>query len=66
MKYNANATSCETFTYGEVEDYKVLLSRGARTELGLTNKSLTVFPNPANKMVNVRLEKLLQNQRRLS
>ena len=56
MKYNANATSCETFTYGEVEDYEVLLSTGARTQLGFTNNSLTVFPNPANELVNVRLE----------
>ena len=25
MKYNANATSCETFSYGEVEDYTVVI-----------------------------------------
>ncbi len=28
MKYNGVPTSCETFTYGEVEDYTVLISAG--------------------------------------
>ena len=34
MKYNATATSCETFSYGEVEDYTVNITAGGGTTCG--------------------------------
>ena len=57
MKWNsAQASSCETFSYGEVEDYNVVISGGTNREIGpdaesleeTANVELTLFPNPAN------------------
>ncbi len=39
MKYNAIPTSCETFSYGEVEDYTVNITTGTST---CTNVTLTL------------------------
>jgi len=66
MKYNAAPTACETFTYGEVEDYLVNIGNTAfgamaiansnSQKLGFeTNNTYTLYPNPANELVNVRL-----------
>lgn len=49
MKYNASPTSCETFTYGEVEDYTVIISAsGAKDETIriVDSAELSVYPNP--------------------
>lgn len=50
MKYNANPSSCETFTYGEVEDYTVIISSTARGDiLGHIESTVTefsIYPNP--------------------
>ncbi|MEZ4801639.1 MAG: GEVED domain-containing protein [Gelidibacter sp.] len=48
MKYNASPTACETFTYGEVEDYTVVISSSARGEevVVINNPEFTVYPNP--------------------
>lgn len=52
MKYNGNATSCETFTYGEVEDYTVNISAGnsGRTDApgAVAGVDFDVYPNPVN------------------
>jgi subtilisin family serine protease len=45
MKYNGASTSCETFTYGEVEDYKVNITTGVvtppATPVGLSASNIT-------------------------
>lgn len=50
MKYNASPTACESFSYGEVEDYTVIISSNARIDvedLLLKNTpEFTIYPNP--------------------
>ena len=47
MKYNAASTTCETFAYGEVEDYCVVIEEGntpppvCNTPTGLSASSIT-------------------------
>jgi len=66
MKYNANPTACETFSYGEVEDYTLNIAGATRESAGLENLSVEtvqsempesfsveVFPNPAREFVNL-------------
>lgn len=59
MKYNANPTPCETFSYGEVEDYTVIISNGAGQGIaGDTDFSIaqmSIFPNPAKNSLNISL-----------
>lgn len=60
MKNGGFATSCESFNYGEVEDYSVLISNavslpgvGKNFDKGL---SVNVFPIPASDLVNISYE----------
>ncbi|RAR50477.1 reprolysin-like metallopeptidase [Flavobacterium lacus] len=50
MKYNASPTSCEIFSFGEVEDYTVNIvssGREGEVEVELVSKaSFTLYPNP--------------------
>jgi len=63
MKYNAAQTACETFSYGEVEDYTVNVTGNTfvRTETigeDLADEdptSLMVYPNPASNYINVKI-----------
>ena len=49
MKYNGVPTSCETFTYGQVEDYTVNITSVAREfESSSESLSISVYPNPVN------------------
>ncbi|MFT7114391.1 MAG: hypothetical protein ACI8P7_001177, partial [Candidatus Azotimanducaceae bacterium] len=52
MKYNGASTSCETFGYGEVEDYTLSISNSAKTT---STPSLTarLYPNPVNDKMNI-------------
>ena len=63
MKYNAAQTSCETFSYGEVEDYTVNIvnalmatnnSSVKATSLGFDHEEqVVVYPNPASSTIRV-------------
>lgn len=64
MKYNSAASPCETFTYGEVEDYAVNLTSTGTTffsttsfaeEIGNEEPSFVLYPNPASDMVNINI-----------
>jgi len=70
MKYNSAQTACETFSYGEVEDYTVNISNVAfafnntsiafvpSDNLGYeTEPDLKVYPNPTKAFVQVKLNK---------
>ncbi|QBZ96946.1 reprolysin-like metallopeptidase [Flavobacterium sangjuense] len=47
MKYNAVPTACETFTYGQVEDYTVNITSAARIdETSSARISFNLYPNP--------------------
>ena len=55
MKYNAIPTSCEAFTYGQVEDYTVnitALAKGIQITEN-TNINVTLFPNPTSSILNI-------------
>jgi len=56
MKYNAVPTSCETFSYGEVEDYTINIQSTARPGEEEVNieSGAEVFPNPVTDRLFVR------------
>lgn len=61
MKYNAIPTSCEAFSYGQVEDYSInITASGAVVEESITGIAETVetarfalYPNPVGSELNV-------------
>ena len=48
MKYNAVPTSCETFSYGQVEDYTVNITASAKVDENNSTRefSFGLYPNP--------------------
>jgi bacillolysin len=64
MKYNAAPTACETFSYGEVEDYTVNIggtpiagiASNIAGELGNENSiyDVKMYPNPVSEFLNVK------------
>jgi hypothetical protein len=54
MKFGAYGTSCETFSFGEVEDYNVVVSGGVNRQSDSDvaqndgEAGLELYPNPAN------------------
>jgi chitodextrinase len=61
MKYNAYPTACETFSYGEVEDYTVIISNTGTQNFEapadeITDAVLSIYPNPvSDNQLNVML-----------
>jgi bacillolysin len=66
MKYNAASTACETFSYGEVEDYTVNI--GGTAIAGLTANTFAselsnednlfdyaIYPNPTSNSINIKM-----------
>ena len=60
MKYNGAPTSCEAFSYGEVEDYAVTISasgsRVANVQEEVHIFTTELYPNPAADFVNLHLK----------
>ena len=62
MKYNGVPTSCETFTYGEVEDYTVNITSGSgkpteRSEVSMVSGGRSIiYPNPVKDYLAIQLE----------
>ncbi|PWK26849.1 putative secreted protein (Por secretion system target) [Arcicella aurantiaca] len=69
-KYGAYPTSCETFTYGEVEDYTINITATAQINalarvdgmesqdnsfLDFNSNDVTAYPNPVTDIVTIRL-----------
>ncbi|WP_298221419.1 reprolysin-like metallopeptidase [Flavobacterium sp.] len=51
MKYNGVPTSCEAFSYGQVEDYTINITSTAREiedNVNASTLSFNVYPNPVN------------------
>jgi len=65
MKYNSAQGACESFSYGEVEDYTVNIGQTAYTAGGNTDGEnlgtdgaafgINIYPNPAKNILNVEL-----------
>ncbi|MFK7001425.1 M4 family metallopeptidase [Flavobacterium oreochromis] len=61
MKYGSTSTACETFSYGEVEDYTVnvgstpvtSLTSGTEISDEANNYNIELYPNPSNGVLNV-------------
>ena len=59
MQYNAYpSSSCATYTYGEVEDYSVVISGNAQRPMAestvpVSFNNLNLYPNPSQGIVNI-------------
>ena len=70
MKWSTSADPCETFTYGEVEDYLVNITDTPQnySPVNLRNEnnliaasSVRIFPNPATDFININLQSVRDN-----
>ncbi|MDC8001689.1 M4 family metallopeptidase [Aequorivita todarodis] len=60
MKYNTSQSPCETFSYGEVEDYTVIVGNNAAPQAftegsSLASSEMVLYPNPAKHILNIGL-----------
>ncbi|WP_055442287.1 M14 family zinc carboxypeptidase [Lacinutrix himadriensis] len=64
LKYDGLATSCESFQYGEVEDYTVNIIEeddGTLSNSDFDLDEISVYPNPFNNDINIKLPNSLSN-----
>ncbi|QRM89976.1 T9SS type A sorting domain-containing protein [Lacinutrix sp. WUR7] len=61
LKYNGLATSCASFQYGEVEDYTVNITDGTLSNSDFDINEISVYPNPFNNNINIKLPNSLSN-----
>jgi subtilisin family serine protease len=63
MKYGSYPTSCETYTWGETEDYTIVVNSSSNYEgpqttfagVTLTDESIQVMPNPVHDVATVQV-----------
>lgn len=54
LKYSSSPTNaCTNYTYGEVEDYKVMITAPILATDEVSNKGVQVYPNPATDILNI-------------
>ncbi|MGJ3233633.1 GEVED domain-containing protein [Marivirga sp.] len=71
MKYNSQATPCEAFAYGEVEDYTVNITNSTSSMVTMNNDldgetlgnednivNYSLYPNPAQDKLNVNIRNI--------
>lgn len=75
-KYGAYPTPCETFTYGEVEDYTINITATATTQTVVSSRQgesesaepneaeIMAYPNPVSDIVTIRLNYLSESNRK--
>ncbi|MGX9986077.1 M4 family metallopeptidase [Soonwooa purpurea] len=58
MKFNAIPTACESFTYGQVEDYtlKFVETNMAVSDIN-KNNAFNIYPNPVKDIINIQAKK---------
>ncbi|WDF46663.1 M4 family metallopeptidase [Chryseobacterium sp. KACC 21268] len=53
MKFNAVPTACENFSYGQVEDYTLIVKKLlAVSDVNKTNE-MAIYPNPVREVINI-------------
>lgn len=62
MKYGSYPSTCETFSYGEVEDYtiNIIASNGLPESNSLVLDNLAVSPNPVSDELNIHFDSAIE------